>query len=139
MKRIVILILLLAAAGSIAFAGPADAGNTSGAILEINCTGLEKDDRALYNVYGPGGRKIYSVALQGSAPDDSVSRRISGLEPGLYRVAPAGWDWTYEDFPAFLVLPLVPGRTTVFNFTASKRTGLKSSYEEGKLNRFDTL
>lgn len=108
------------------------------AALEIVCSGLGRGDRALYDVYGPDGRKIYSVALQGTGPGKSVSRRITGLKSGVYRVTSAHWDWTYDESPASLELQLSGGEISVFGFTASKRGSLPYNCEEGKLNVFKT-
>lgn len=104
--------------------------------IEIVCIGLENGDRALYDVYGSGGRKLYSVALQGKGPGKAVSRCIKGLSPGVYRVVPAGWDWTYDQNPGSIELSLRAGETITFNFQAIKRSGVMHHYEEGKLNRF---
>ncbi len=117
---------------------PAESGDdiSQSTVLEITCTGLGHGDRAVYYVYGPEGGKVYSVALQGTGAGQTVSTRITGLRPGRYKVVPAGWDWTYKESPDSVEMIIEYGRTAVFNFTSSKRSGIPLHYEEGKLNRF---
>ena len=112
-------------------------GDSDAAALEIVCTGLRKGDIAVFDVYGPEGRKIYSVALQGVGSDKAVRRRIIGLKPGLYRVKSANWDWTYDKSPVSLELKLNAGESIPFSFSADKRSNLPLNYEDGKLNVFN--
>ena len=119
--------------------GRMKAADSRTAALEIVCTGLKSGDRALYEVYAPSGKKIYSVVLQGNGSGNSVSRRIIGLAPGLYRVKGTDWDWSYDESPDSLEIQVLPGETAVFGFTVSKRSGLFRHYEDGRLNSFKHL
>lgn len=136
MKRMLILIIMILASLLPQRANAAAAGT---ATVEIVCTGLKNGDRALYNVYGPNGKKLYSVAMKGEGTDKSVSRRIIGLTPGLYRVESAGWDWSYDDAPEAVELQATASGTATFNFTATKRSGVPDHFEDGRLNRFRHL
>lgn len=134
-----IMILLLAVPALLSFraeaseTGETDSGTAS---LEIACTGLKDGERALYDVFDPKGEKIFSVALQGTGTKARVSRRIIGLQPGLYKVVSAKWNWSYEESPGPLELQAAPGESAVFEFTARKRSTLPIHYEDGKLNKF---
>lgn len=137
MKRIVLLIAfgaILPLGLGICDARGADAGDS--ATLELVCTGLRKGDIAVFDVYGPEGRKVYSVALQGNGPGIAVRRRITGLEPGLYRVESAHWDWAYDKTPDSREMRLTAGESTSFSFSTSRRSGIPLNYEDGKLNVF---
>lgn len=135
MKRILVFFLALFSSLS----GVVKAADSGTASLEIVCSGLKDGDRALYDVYGPDGNKIYSVALQGFDAGKSVSRRIKGLKPGLYRVEATGWNWSYDESPSSLELTVGSGETAVFSFTSAKRRGLSTHYEDGRLNSFKHL
>lgn len=137
MRRIILLIAILAVLPlrpGISNASGADAGDS--ATLELVCTGLRKGDIAVFDVYGPEGRKVYSVALQGNGPDKAARRRIIGLKPGLYRVEIANWDWAYDKTPNSREMRLTAGESTSFSFSTSRRSGLPLNYEDGKLNVF---
>lgn len=142
MRRIILLIAILAVLPlrpGISNARGADAGSGGApdtAALEIVCTGLRVGDIAVFDVYGPEGRKIHSVALQGNGQGIAVRRRITGLEPGLYRVESAHWDWTYDKTPDSREMRLTAGESTSFSFSTSRRSGLPLNYENGKLNVF---
>ena len=139
MRRIILLIAILAVMPlrpGISNARGADAGSVDSATLELVCTGLRAGDIAVFDVYGPEGRKIHSVALKGAGPGKAVRRRIIGLKPGHYRVKSANWDWTYDKTPVTQEMLLSGGDTAVFNFTTSKSSDLPLNYEEGKLNVF---
>lgn len=134
-----IMIILVAALALLSFrakASEAGDANSATASLEIACTGLKDGERALYTVFDPNGRKIFSVALEGAGPEARVSRRIVGLQSGLYRVVSANWDWSYEESPGSIEIQAAPGDSAVFEFTARKRSALPVHYEDGKLNRF---
>ena len=134
-----IIIILVASLALLSFrakaseAGDADSATAS---LEIACTGLKDGERALYDVFDPKGKKIFSVALQGTGTETRVSRRIIGLQPGLYKVLSTKWNWSYEESPGSLELQAASGESEVFEFTAKKRSALPVHYEDGKLNRF---
>lgn len=133
------MIILIAILGLTSFrADASEDGNADSdtAALEIACTGLKEGERALYDVFNPKGVKIFSVALQGNGTGVRVSRRITGLQPGLYKVASANWNWSYEESPGSLELQAAPGESAVFEFTARKRSALPIHYEDGKLNKF---
>ncbi len=129
-----ILFFITAILTVIPFTAGAAESRTAG--IEIVCSGLEKGDRALYEVYGPGNRKMYSVALTGNGKENVVRRRVKGLEPGVYRVVPAGWNWTYVNSPGSLSLQLREGETAEFSFGAVRRSGLADHYEEGRVTSF---
>lgn len=133
------MIILIAILGLTSFRADASGdGNADSdtASLEIACTGLKDGERALYDVFDPKGEKIFSVALQGTGTKARVSRRIIGLQPGLYKVVSAKWNWSYEESPGPLELQAAPGESAVFEFTARKRSTLPVHYEDGKLNKF---
>ena len=137
-----IMIILVAALALLSFrakASEAEDADSATASLEIACTGLKDGERALYDVFNPKGVKIFSVALQGTGTEARVSRRIIGLQPGLYRVAGANWNWSYEESPGSMELQASPGEPAVFEFTVRKRSALPVHYEDGKLNRFNPL
>ena len=138
MKRLIMILLVTALELASFRADASGDGNADSGIatLEIACTGLKEGERALYDVFSPKGVKIFSVALQGSGTAARVSRRITGLQPGLYRVAGANWNWSYEESPGSMELQASPGEPAVFEFTARKRSALPVHYEDGKLNRF---
>ena len=138
MKRLIMIMLVTALELASFRADASGGGNADSGIatLEIACTGLKEGERALYDVFNPKGEKIFSVALQGSGTAARVSRRITGLQPGLYRVAGANWNWSYEESPGSMELQASPGEPVVFEFTARKRSTLPIHYEDGKLNRF---
>lgn len=139
MRRIILLVAILAILPLgpwISDARGTDAGTTDTAVLEIVCTGLRDGDIAVFDVYGPEGRKIYSVALQGNGNGNAVRRRIIGLKPGLYRVESANWDWSYDKTPNSRAMQLIAGEDTSFSFAANRRNGLPNNCEDGKLNVF---
>ena len=136
MRRMILLVALLAILPFSPGTTIARETDADTATLEIVCTGLRNGDIAVFDVYGPEGGKIYSVALQGTGPGKAVRRRIIGLKPGHYRVVSANWDWTYDKSPASPGLTASKGETAVFSFSASKRSGIPLNYENGKLNVF---
>lgn len=133
---LIAILAILSLRPGITAARGADAGNVGTATIELVCTGLRAGDIAVFDVYGPKGGKIYSVALQGTGPGKTVRRRITGLKPGHYRVKSANWDWTYDKSPVSPELTASKGETAVFSFSASKRSGIPLNYENGKLNVF---
>lgn len=142
MRRIILLVAFWAiitlglGTGIARGADAGSAGAPDSAALEIVCTGLRNGDIAVFDVYGPEGGKIYSVALQGTGPGKAVRRRIIGMKPGHYRVESANWDWTYDKSPASHEQTVSNGETAMFSFSASMRSGLPHNYENGKLNVF---
>lgn len=136
MRRMILLVSLLAILPFSPGTTIARETDADTATLEIVCTGLRVGDIAVFDVYGPEGRKIHSVALQGNGPDKAARRRIIGLKPGLYRVESANWDWTYDKTPNSREMRLTSGESTSFNFAASRRSGLPHNYEDGKMNVF---
>lgn len=143
MRRMIILIAILLGIGTTYARGEVsgtDNRNLTGgpdtAALEIVCTGLINGEMAVFDVYGPDGRKIYSVSLQGVGHGNAVRRRIIGLKPGHYRAETANWDWTYDKTPVTQEMLLSGGDTAVFNFSTSKSSDLPLNYETGKLNVF---
>lgn len=137
-----IMILLLAVPALLSFRAKASEtgdADSATAALEIACTGLKDGERALYDVFNPKGQKVYSVALTGTGTGTRVSRRIIGLQPGLYRVVSAKWDWSYEESPGSFELQAAPGESAVFEFTTRKRSGLPVHYEDGRLNSFKPM
>ena len=137
MRRIILLVAILAILPLGPWISDAHGTDADTAALEIVCTGLKDGDIAVFDVYGPVGGKIYSVALQGNGPGKAVRRRIVGLKPGHYRVKSANWDWAYDKTADSREMPLTAGETTSFSFTASRRNILPLNYENGKLNVFE--
>lgn len=110
---------------------------TAESVLEIRCSGLRKGDNAIYRVYDSSDRVLYTISLQGRGAAFPVSRRITGLSAGSYRVEDISWDWSYTVATKSLTLTVADNETATFEFQAVKRAGTVTPFEDSEVNMFD--
>lgn len=106
-------------------------------VLEIQCSGLRKGENAIYRVYDSSDRLLYTVSLQGMGSYTTVSRRITGLTAGTYRVTDMNWDWSYEVTAPSVTQTVEDGGTATFVFQAVKRSGTGTHFEDSEVNKFE--